>query len=148
MTITQATTVQSTLSQANPQNFPDACRVGKLGRALSPVKVTFVGLASATSFDITTIASKAAATVVGISPALASGELLAAAGSIETLRVTAGTATGVRAITDVGGTATATLATISDDGKTIVFEAAVTAFVMTYFPRVENLLVAYPFAAP
>ena len=149
MTVNQATTVQSGLNQSNPSNVADLLRVGKVGYALSPVKVTLVGLASATSFDITTAAVRAAATIVGVSPALSTATRLSAIGSIETLRVTAGAAAaGVRTVTDAGGTAAATVATLSDDGKTITFEAGVTAFVFTYFPRVENLLVDFPFAAP
>jgi hypothetical protein len=148
MTVNRENTVQSTLSSANPNNLADAARRGNLGLALSPVKVTFAALTSATSHNITTAASRAAATIVGISPALPTAQLLPAAGSIETLRVTAGVAVGPRAITDVGGTPTTTLATISDDGKTITFEAAVTAFVITYFPRVENLLGGYSFGSP
>lgn len=148
-TATQTNTVQSTLSQANPNLLADAARIGKLGRALSPVKVTLTGLTSATSFDITTAAVRAAATIVGISPALATLERLPAIGSIETLRVTAGAAAaGVRAVTDAGGTPAAGVATISDDGKTLTFEAGVTAFVFTYFPRVENLLSTFAQGAP
>jgi hypothetical protein len=148
MTVSQPTTLQTALNQSNPQNIADLLRIGKIGYALSPVKVTLTALASASSFDITTAAVRAAATIVGISPALPTATRLSPIGAIETLRVTAGTATGPRSITDVGGTPTATVATLSDDGKTITFEAAVTAFVFTYFPRVESLLVNYPFAAP
>lgn len=147
-TTTKTPTVQSALSQANPNVLADAARVAKLGRAISPIKVTLTGLTSAASFDITSAAVRAAATVVGISPALETLERLPAIGSIETLRVVTGTATGPRAVTDAGGTATTGIALISDDGKTITFEAVITAFVITYYPRAENLLSAFSQSAP
>jgi hypothetical protein len=73
------------------------------------------------------------ATVTGLK--LDANETLPPIGKVCTLRVVTGTATGHRNVTDVGGTASATLATISDDGKTLVFEAAITAFTITYEPR-------------
>ena len=38
-------------------------------------------------------------------------------------------------ISDAGGTASATVATLSDDGTTLVFEANVTGFVLVYSAR-------------
>jgi hypothetical protein len=56
--------------------------------------------------------------------------------------VTAGTATGERYVVPVGGTPAAPhaagvpgIATISADGKTLVVEANITAFIITYIPR-------------
>jgi hypothetical protein len=96
---------------------------------LQPTKVTFTGLALASSFDITS------GPLGGQPPALA----------IAALRVTAGAAAAVGsyAVTDVGGTplspAAGTvvgLATLSNDGKTITFPGGsdVTALVLEYIP--------------
>jgi len=148
-TINVNQTLQYALNNALPPTLPDAMRSGQIGYALSPVKVTLVGLASATSFDITTAAVKAAATIVGIDPALPAGTNLPAIGHISSVRVTAGAAAaGPRQMTDVGGTASATVATVSDDGTTITFEAGVTAFVLSYFPRMQGLTSTFKTASP
>jgi hypothetical protein len=134
MTTTKIETLQRALNDANPNEVADCLKRMKLGNMLAPVKATFVGLTSSATQDITTAAAKAAATITGMS--LDSGENLPAANDIRTLRVTAGAAAaGPRQMTDAGGTASATVAKISDDGKTLTFEAAVTAFVLTYEPR-------------
>lgn len=127
-------TLQSTLNQANPNQLADAIRKLQLGNVLAPVKVTFTGLASAAAQDITTAAAKAAATIVGLD--LAVGQNLPAILSTGTIRVTAGAAAaGARFATDAGGTASTTVALLSDDGTTLTFEAAVTGFVLEYTPR-------------
>lgn len=131
-------TLQQILSKANPNDICDALRAVDLGLKHAVIKVAFAGLTSAASFDITTAASKAAATITGIT--LDTGVNLPAIGKIITLRVVTGTATGHRNVTDVGGTASTTLATISDDGKTITFEAVITAFTLTYEPRSATAL--------
>lgn len=134
MTTSKTETIQEILTLANPNQLADALRKVDLGNKLATVKAVFVALASAAAQDITTAAAKAAATVTGIT--LDSGENLPALGAWVTLRVTAGAAAaGPRKLVDAGGTADANNALISDDGKTITFEAAVTAFVLTYQPR-------------
>lgn len=134
MTTSKTETIQEILTLANPNQLADALRKVDLGNKLATVKAAFVALASAAAQDITTAAAKAAATVTGIT--LDSGENLPALGAYVTLRVTAGAAAaGPRKLVDAGGTADANNALISDDGKTITFEAAVTAFVLTYQPR-------------
>lgn len=42
---------------------------------------------------------------------------------------------GARLVTDAGGTAAAGVATLSDDGKTLVFETTVTGFVLEYYAK-------------
>lgn len=134
MTTIQQHTLEESLSSGNPAAVATAMSTIQAGKMLSNVKAVFTGLTSATSFDITSAACKAAATVTGLK--LDADELLPAIGDILSLRVTAGAAAaGHRNVTDVGGTAAATLATISDDGKTLTFEAGVTAFVLQYRPR-------------
>lgn len=134
MTTTKIETLQRALNDANPNEVADCLKRMKLGNILAPVKVTFTGLTSSATQDITTAAAKAAGTITGVS--LDTGENLPAVNGIHSLRVTAGAAAaGPRQVTDTGGTASATVAKISDDGKTITFEAAVTAFVITYLPR-------------
>jgi hypothetical protein len=87
---------------------------------LTPQKLSLTGLSSSATHNITDTAH-------GGNPAVQNWT---------TLRVTAGAAAaGARLLTDVGGTPSTTVATLSDDGTTIVFEAAVTGFVLEYTPR-------------
>lgn len=134
MTTTKEQTLQQILSAANPHQLADALRAIDIGLKHAVVKVTFAALSSAAAIDITTAASKAAATIVGIT--LDSGVNLPPIGKVITLRVTAGAAAAAhRNVTDVGGTPSASLATLSDNGKTLTFETTVTGFVLTYEPR-------------
>lgn len=138
-TVTKDQTVQTVLNDANPNEIADGIRKLALGNMLSPVKVTFAALGSAAAQDITTAAAKAAATYTGITLAL--GEELPAILNVRTLRVTAGAAAaGARFVTDAGGTASTTVALLSDDGKTLTFEDTVTGFVLEYTPRSANAL--------
>lgn len=141
MTTTATESTQKKLEKSDLNNLAEALKkVG--GKRHSVIKVTFASLTSAATVDITTAASKAAATIAGIDT-LRTGENLPAIKSILSLRVTAGTATaGHRNVTDKDGTASTSLALISDDGKSLTFEAAVTGFVIQYSPRAENDLTA------
>lgn len=128
------------------ERVPDILRDMKFGRMCSTIKATFVGLAAGTVFDLTSATLRDNANtngLVGFTPDSTVGETLPPADTIQSLRVTAGTATGQRQITDAGGTASTSLAKISDDGKTITFEANVTAFVIIYKPRSAVDLTAY-----
>lgn len=115
-TVTKTDTLQNVLNQANPQNIADALRAIQLGNMVVPTK---------------TVVSQAGATGITLSPA---------ALSIVSLRVVTGggastAATGTRLIADSGAAASATVATLSDDGKTLTFEAGVIGAVVTYMPR-------------
>lgn len=134
MTTTVNQTVQQQGDLANPNTLADFLRLVALGHFFANLKVTFAALTSAAAQDVTTAAAKAAATISGLS--LDTGENLPAIGVVKTLRVTAGAAAaGARFVTDAGGTPSTTVATLSDDGKTLTFEAAVTGFVVEYQPR-------------
>src|SRR3990172_11832968 len=129
MTVTANTTLKSALDKANPNQLGDIFAKMKLGTMMLPLKRTFTGLTSAAFFDLTTI--DATGETVG-----ASNANRVAAQQVATLRVTAGAAAaGARFTTDDGGTPSVTVATISDDGKTVTFGAGVTDFVITYSPR-------------
>lgn len=137
-TATQVQTIKDTIDTANPSQAWAALQKAKLGTMLAPLKRTFTGLTSAASFDLTQIDG------TGEDTGVANANRLAAL-SITHLRVTAGTAAaGPRHVTDVGGTPGAPgangpgIATLSDDGKTITFEAAATAFVIQYIPRASE----------
>lgn len=138
-TTTKNTTLQTALDNGVPAQLGDIFAKMKLGTMLTPLKRTFTGLTSATSFDLTTIDGTGETTGASNPNRLAALE-------ISTLRVTAGAAVaGPRVLTDAGGTAAAGatglggapggVALISDDGKTVTFEAGVTAFVIEYMPR-------------
>lgn len=138
-TTTKTETIQAALNQANLNELPECLKRVKLGNVLGPAKVTFTGLTSSATQDITTTAAKAAGVISGLD--LDVGENLPAINGVYSVRVTAGAAAaGPRQMTDAGGTASATVAKISDDGKTITFEAAVTAFVLSYVPRSSTAL--------
>lgn len=129
MTTTAVTTLKSALDKGNPNQLGDIAAKMKLGTMMTPLKRTFTGLTSAAFFDLTTIDATGETTGVA-------NPNRVAAQSVDNLRVTAGAAAaGPRIVSDVGGTPAATIATISDDGKTVTFEAGVTAFVITYSPR-------------
>lgn len=148
MTVTKTNTLQEELESANPNTLADALRLCDLGKMLAPVKVVCTGLTAAASFDITTAAVKAAATVSGVT--LETGEMLPAILSVTALRCTAsGTANSVGSyiMSDAGGTAVSPtaganvgIALLSDDGKTITFPTTVTAFVLEYCPRSKTAL--------
>lgn len=135
-------TVQAELDKADPNTLADVLRLIKLGTMLTPLKRTFTGLTSAAAFDLTAIDGTG-------ETAGASNPNRLALLDCRTLRVTAGAATaGSRALTDAGGTPGAPgangpgVATISDDGKTITFEAGVTGFVIEYVPRASTSMTA------
>lgn len=129
MTATANTTLKSALDKGNPNQIGDIFAKMKMGTMMTPLKRTFTGLVSAASFDLTAIDATGETTGVA-------NPNRVAAQQVATLRVTAGAAAaGARAVSDSGATPSASLATISDDGKTVTFEAGVTAFVITYSPR-------------
>ena len=141
---TESYHLKDALDTANPNEFLDALRKVKLGTHLCPIKAVFTLLTLGTTFDITTAASKACAVVTGIT--LATGENLPPILQVRTLRVTVqggGTAVlGARTVTDAAGTPAAPgatgagIATISDNGKTLVFEGTgCTGFTLEYIPR-------------
>lgn len=123
-TATETQSIKKTIDNASPNQLADALRKAQLGTTLQGKKVTLTGLTAAASFDVTTIDDP------GIS-----GQKLPAILSLNVLRVTAGAAAaGIRQISDAADTPAATLATLSDDGKTITFEGNVTAFIAHYVP--------------
>lgn len=144
-TVTKNVDLRDALNSGMPDSIAKAEQAVKRGNMTSLIKVTFAALASAAAQDITTAAAKAAGTISGIT--LQTGELLPAIGQVLSLRVTAGAAAaGPRVVVDTGGTAGAPgangpgIARISDDGKTLTFEAAVTGFVLQYYPRADVAL--------
>jgi hypothetical protein len=114
MTTTADKTLTDVVNDANPNNVNDAFRRMQLGDILTPQKRAI---------------SQAAAAVVVLDPP--------AQGMATTYaNVTAGAAAaGVRTIADDTEAPSATLATLSDDGTTLTFEANVTDVVVDYIPR-------------
>ena len=116
MTTTADKTLADVLDDANLNNVDRAMAQNKLGTMLTPQKRA--------------VSQVSAATMTLDPPAMGPATI--------TARVTAGAAAaGPRAFTDEGGTPSATLATLSADGTTITFEAAVTDAVVDYLPRSE-----------
>ena len=142
MTTTKDATIQEVLDQGDLTDLGNAAKKIELGKVLAPVKAVFTGLADVAAHDITTAASKAAATVTGID-ALETDEMLPDIGTVVSVRTTAGTLAvhGAHTVADAGGTALvpnaayAGVCLLSDDGKTLTFQAGVTAFVLVYRPR-------------
>jgi len=138
VTVTEKQTLAVITDRANPNQISDALAKIQLARMLDPVKITITGLVAVAAVDITTLLKGAAGVVINQGLAnLDANEALPAILSPSTLRVSAvGTAAlGARLVTDAGGTASATLALISDDGKTLTFEGTITGFVLEYIPR-------------
>lgn len=119
VTATEKSTIKKTINNGSPNDGWDALRKVKLGDMLEPIKETVTLGTPATTINLATqTTAKKAALVVG------------------SVRVTAGAAAaGPRQITDAGGTPSATVATISDDGKTLTFEANVTTAIISWVPR-------------
>ena len=145
-TVTRIETTEQVLKKSDPNEVADALRKVDLGTMLTPRVVTFASLSSSAAVDITTAASKAAATV---SPALPDNDpTLPPIGTLIAGRITAGTAhTNPFIVTDAGGTpqdpaSGVSVATLSADGKTLTFGAAVTGFVLQYLPRPATDLTA------
>jgi len=114
MTTTVDLNLAGVVDEADPNKISDALRLVKLGTLLTP--------------QGRTITQPAAATVTLDPPAMGPASVSA--------RVTAGAAAaGRRDISDSGDTPSATLATLSDDGATLTFEADVTDVVVDYLPR-------------
>lgn len=137
MTTTKTISVQETINEGNLNQIADALALIKAGYALSPIKATFSGLAASAVLFIGSTATKAGvvagAGTKGIT--LATGENYPSIGHIKSVRVTTGSAAaGVRAVTDAGGTASATVALLADDGTTLTFENTVTGLVIEYYP--------------
>jgi len=114
--MTVQNTLQSELNKGDANTVADVARKMKLGDMLAPKLVT--------------ITQASAAAVTLDPPALI----------VQSARVTAGTAlAGVYRVTDSGGTpvdsATLGVATLSDDGATLTFGAALTGVVVRYIPR-------------
>ena len=142
--MTTTRTVRAALNQADLSEIQYLLNSKvKLGDFLSTVKAVFAGVTGAASYDITTAAMKALATITGIE--LGDGENLPPIRFVRSLRVTAATtanSVGSYAITDASGTvvtptagANLGIAKLSDDGKTLTFASAdVTAFVIEYGP--------------
>lgn len=142
-TATYPPTIANALDSANPNNVADLLQLVKLGRMLTPLKLTLTGLTSAAAINLTLLKAGASGIVVN-SGQLNAGDALPPIQDVKTLRVTAGAATaGPRTIADSGATATAPaganalpgVAKLSDDGTTITFDTTVTAFVIEYIPR-------------
>lgn len=150
MTTTKIVDYRAMLNNGDPANMPDIARQMKQGTMASVIKVTFASMTSAAAQDITTATNKGKITALaGIT--LDANENLPPIGQVLTCRVTAGSAaTGPRVMTDSGGTpaagatglgdASGGVATISDDGKTLTFEAAITGMVLTYIPRSAKVM--------
>lgn len=136
MTLSVSTTLKSALNRGNPGQLGDIASKMQLGTMLSPLKRAFTGLTSGTTFDLTAIdatGETTGPTNPNRLPVLC----------VNTLRVVTGsTGVGTYVVSDVGGTAVtaatssvAGIATLSDDGKTLVFPVALTAFTISYIPR-------------
>ena len=132
------TTLQTALDNALPGFFESALQQVKLGTMLSPLKVVFSGLTSASVQNITTAAAALAATIKinNVAYTAPGGYTLPPIQVVKTLRDAH-----ANVVTDAGGTAVASTSTypgtalLSDDGTTLTFAAAVTAFTLEYFPQ-------------
>lgn len=121
MTTTADKTLADVVDDANPNNLADALRLVKMGQMMTPQKRA---ISQASDTD-----------VILDPPALGPASV--------TARVTGGAAlAGVYRATDEGGTpvdsATLGVATLSADGTTLTFAAALTDVVVDYIPRSDS----------
>lgn len=138
-TNTKPRTLQNVLDNGNPNDMDAAMAQLDIGTKFTPLKRTFTGLTSNAVQDLTAIDGTGETAGAG-NPNRLPIDI------VRTLRVTAGTlAAGPAIVTDAGGTATAIgtgsahVVLLSDDGKTLTFQAAVTGFVIEYMPRTVSL---------
>ena len=138
VTISEKQTLARILDRANPNQIADALALVKLATMLDPVKITLAGLTASAAIDLTAIKKGDAELTInqGLKN-LADKSPLPPILIGSTLRVTAvGTAAlGARMVSDAGATPSATLATLSDDGKTLTFEGTITGLILEYIPR-------------
>jgi hypothetical protein len=154
-TATKEVDLRQVLNSGNDNLIADALKQIKFGDMASVITATFTGLSDVAGQDITTAAAKTAATITGIT--LETGENLPPIGNILGLRTTAGSLAthGSHVVVDTGGTAlvpqadSSGVATLSDDGKTLTFQAGVSAFVLLYTPRAAVVMTtAMSFGSP
>ncbi len=153
VTKTGVRTLAQALNSGNAGEIEQALGQVDLGMMLAPLKVTVAGAASAAAQNITTL-SNAVATVNQGAPSANPDVGVVVPGptgglppilSIVALRITAGTAVANVCVPgDAGATPSNPVApgpsvvSLSDDGTTITFGAAVTGFVIEYIPRPSN----------
>jgi hypothetical protein len=155
-TATSEHDVRKTLNSGNDNKTADALKRIKAGNMMSLIQVTFTGLPDVAAQDITTAAAKTKISAIdGIT--LDTGENLPSIGVVVALRTTAGTLAthGTHVVGDAGTTAlvpqadSSGVAALSADGKTITFQAGVTAFVLWYYPKeYVHLDTEFPMGAP
>lgn len=133
---TDSQSILAVLQSANPNTLPDMLRKQRVDRLFQPISAT-ITIPSGTSIDLTTLRAGTEAVVSANSP-IEAGELLPPIRFLRSLRVSTGTATGPRTITDASGTASTTVAKLSEDGKTLTFEAAITVFVLVFYGASET----------
>jgi hypothetical protein len=115
-TVTTAETIRKVLNSGNLNELADALKKMKFGDMMEQVDETITIAAGTTINLLTQSAFKRRALVV------------------QSVRVVTGTATGVRTVTDAGGTASTSVVTLSADGKTLTFEANITVARIVWVP--------------
>ncbi len=156
MTTTAATTLKTELDKADPNIVADLLRKIKLGTILTPLRVDITGITASATIDITSAFTGATVLVNGVSLGAAAGvpaaSRLPPCLIMKALQVvTSGTAASLGAyIAGLTGTPPAGItpalptsgaqlgvgqASLSDDGKTLVFPNTVTGISFEYVPR-------------
>lgn len=121
-TATANRTLQDALNSGNPAEQATAIQRLKLGDMMEQIDETITLSVVAASIDLS-LRSASLQTALLVQ-------------SVRVTDVTGGTgATGVRTITDAGGTPSATVATLSADGKTLTFEGTVKAIRIVWIPK-------------
>lgn len=141
-TTSHPATLATVLDAANPENIASALQQVKLGTMLNPLKVVVSGATSLAAQPINGANILANATVYldGSASGVAANTVfpggLPPIASVKTLRDAHS-----NIVVDSGGAAVASTSTypgtvlLSDDGTTLTFAAAVTAFTIEYTPK-------------
>lgn len=153
-TDTSTFTLRDAVNNSKEGQMDDALKLMQLGDMLTPMKYTVTLTTPSATVTIPNLGNTQPATIVpsSVSPVLTDpldiSRLPAALNPTTTyVNVTVGTAAGVRTIIDAGGTpaVSATLASLSDDGRVLTFEATVTTFIIWYVPRsATSMLSIFP----
>jgi hypothetical protein len=158
-TTSQNVDIRQILNMARPDQLADVLKAIKVGNMFSPVKAVVAGLGATATPTINSAATKAAATVTGIT--LRTGENLPPIGLVKSLQVIAsgtaaslgsyiaGTAGSTPLIPPGGAQAAVGIFTLSEDGVTLTFPNTITAFTIEYIPRpYVAMTTEFPVGAP
>lgn len=116
-TATAAETMKVAMNSGDPAKMASVMQKARMGQMLESVDET-ITIASGTTINLLTQSAALRSAMV-----------------VQSVRVVTGTATGVRTVADAGATPSTSVVTLSADGKTLTFEAAITVARVVWVPK-------------